>query len=240
MPPAPIPSRSCAAPDSCGSACRPRQPGLCFTGMIRRAGMRRDVRVRPAAEASASGLDPIETELRSNRSLDVVLLDETQARHPPKVALQRPEGRPTLGGDRRDQEIADAEPVTLYTRAADRMHRCARAHRAASGARAHRAASGARAHRAASGARAHRAASGARAHRAASGARAHRAASGGRAHRAASGGRAYTERPCENVSSTAMCSKSAGSAVNGFRSSTTRSACFPTVIEPLVSSSKYW
>ena len=62
-----------------------------------------------------------------------------------------------------------------------------------------------------------------------------------RAHRVAvAGARAYTDRPRERVSSTAMCSRSAGSAINGFRSRTTRSACFPTVIEPLVSSSKYW
>ena len=60
------------------------------------------------------------------------------------------------------------------------------------------------------------------------------------AHRSGCPDRLYTDRPRERVSSTAMCSRSAGSAVSGFRSRTTRSACFPTVIEPLVSSSKYW
>ena len=49
----------------------------------------------------------------------------------------------------------------------------------------------------------------------------------------------YTDRPLENVSSIWMCSRSAGSVVSGFVSRITRSACFPTVIEPLVSSSKY-
>ena len=48
-----------------------------------------------------------------------------------------------------------------------------------------------------------------------------------------------TDLPLENVSTMGMCSSSAGSDVSGFSPRITRSACFPTVIEPFVSSSKY-
>ena len=56
----------------------------------------------------------------------------------------------------------------------------------------------------------------------------------------ASGYRANTDLPRENVSRIGMNSRFAGSAVSGFSPRMTRSACLPTAIEPLVSSSKYW
>ena len=49
-----------------------------------------------------------------------------------------------------------------------------------------------------------------------------------------------TDLPRENVSRIGMNSRFAGSAVSGLSPRITRSACFPTVIDPLVSSSKYW
>ncbi len=48
-----------------------------------------------------------------------------------------------------------------------------------------------------------------------------------------------TDLPLENVSTIGMDSSWAGSAVSGLSPRITRSACFPTVIEPFVSSSKY-
>ena len=51
--------------------------------------------------------------------------------------------------------------------------------------------------------------------------------------------RLKTDLPLENVSTIGMNSSWAGSAVSGFSPRITRSACFPTVIEPFVSYSKY-